>query len=381
MNSFGTSQLKFGLCDAKDVISNRELFQRDAILELEKVTSLYCGKYTKGWILLPLYELQQLNLYATNFELEAGNLLLKNLAIVQAQCVTTGIIDAKESLYLVELTDARSILCNKWFKFPINAQYNMRSPAYPQSYYSGSLNSGIAWTWSTMLSSIWTSMSLLSSFPGLPVIPTGTPENYDFTGVSAWDALCEMLRHLGLMIACDLTSSSPFTIVSDGADDAVFTAKQTLYNNRLEEDLAWLDVGSGRVPKTVVVYFRYRTEQYGQEETVRGDSLQLVSNQLYSISVATAFTLATGIHFLHDDFTIRRDYDGVTNTNDVATAAIIAVERVQQYMDIVYNRTTGNMTQVYAGALPFTTGSQVDSVCWQQTKTGWRTTIARNYAS
>lgn len=370
MNTFGTSALKFGLCDPRDVRINRQRFRRDDIPSLEKTNTFVCpiGRdIAEGYILLPLKEYQQLNSYATSFQLTLGTTVLQNLAIVQAQCVSKGLTSDPNALYLIEVTDARGVLCNEWFKFPINAQYNMRAPAYPQLYYSGSLNAGTAWTWSTMVGNLWP--SLLGTYTGLPSVPTGTPENWYFAGVSVWDALCDVLDHLGMVVAYN-PMTAVYSVVAPGTTDTVFTSLQTKYLGNLEDDLDWLDAGSGRFPKTLVVYFKIRSEQYGQEETVRRDSSQWSSTPLYAISVATPYTTAAGTHFLHDDFSIRVDYDNNPLAADVATATTIATERMTQYFRTI----PSFRSQMYAGALPFYTGSQVDKVTWSP---GWRTTITR----
>lgn len=368
MNTFGTSTLKFPLCDPREAIANRQRFAREAIPDLEKANSLSCPlgrEAATGWVLLPYYEYAELDAYSTSFQLTADELILSNLAIRRAQCVSTGLITDPNALYLIEITDRRGILSNRWFQYPINAQYNMRAPAYPQLYYSGSLNAGVAWTWSQMIENLWP--SLLGTFPGLPTVPANTPENWYFAGVPVWKALNDVLDHLGMAIAY----GTSYTIVNQGVTDAAFTALQTLYAPNLEDDLNWLDEGSGRFPKTVIVYFRRRQEQYGQEETVRRDGSQWSSTPLYAISVNTAYTDGVGYHYLHDDFTIRVDYDGVELAADVATATTIATERVTQYLRTIDD----TMTQVYAGALPFYPGSKIDKVCWKQKDRGWQTTI------
>ncbi len=344
-----------------------------------------------------------LDTYATNLQLNISDTAqpnnvgtLKNLSIVQAQCVTRGLASDPNALYLVELTDARGILCNKWFQFPTTSMYNIRSPAYPDTFQLSSMNdyptagpeSKTTWTWSTMLQNLWEQMPLLGTWPGLPYAPAGTPEGFWFSGVSAFTALCDVLDHLGLVIACDLTSNTPFTIVSDGADDPVFTALQTQYLTNLEDDLEWIDTGAGRVPATVKVFFRRRNAIYGTEETVTkvsSNPYQWNMSSLYEISVPAPifFASAIGTHHIWSDFTIQYDMNNVPSPTDIATATTIAQERVVQYFDRIYSRTSGYMNQTYAGALPFKTGSQVDGVCYyqdysSQSRQGWKTKIIRS---
>ena len=414
MNTFGQSYVEgsqeeklFPLYDPRAVRADRMRFRRGEVSMLDRANSLHVptGRYpARGCVLVKRADYDMLSKYSTTLQLEFGDprksdnvAALKNLSIVQAQCVTRGLSSDPDALYLVELTDGRGILCNEWFNFPITTQYNIRVPAYPQQFYDSSLNGGTTWTWSTMLQDMWDRMgTFLGAWPGLPsgVTISGTPEGFWFTGVSAWSALCDVLDHLGMTIACDLTSSAPFTIVRPGDADATFSALETKYggaganspNYRLEDDLEWIDTGAGRVPKTVKVLFRRRNSVYGTEETVtyRNDVMaqQWDMRAVYTVSITapSTFASAVGTHYLWSDFTVRYDDSSDDVDADVATAQQIAQERVTQYFAVIYRQTLGRMSRTYAGALPFTIGSQVDGVRWSmdhQRYGGWRTEIMR----
>jgi hypothetical protein len=392
MNTFGpsTSQ-RYALCNPQSARLARERFGRDEVPDLARANSLCVptGRWpSRGWVLLARGDYDLIDPYSTTLQLDLGDPrltdnvgTLKNLAVVQAQCVTRGIAADPTALYLVELTDARGILCNKWFQFPIEAKYNIRSPAYPQTFHPASMDTAgvtTTWTWARMLEDMWGRMPLLGAWPGLPagVTLAGTPEGFWFLGVPAWYAMCDVLDHLGLTVACDLTAAAPFTIVRPGATDAAFDLLHVKYattaspHYRLEDDLEWLDVGAGRVPKTVQVMFRRRNSVYGTEETVtyRDDDMarQWSMDSVYTVSVTApaTFTSAVGTHYLWSDFTVRYDESGNPLDADVAMAATIAQERVTQYFARVYRQTLGRMSRTFAGALPFKTGSQVDGVRW-----------------
>jgi len=396
VNTFGTAKIQVPLTDPRDARRFRQRFRRDAIPELDYANSLYVPvgqNSVRGWILLTRSRYDKVRGYGNAFTLNLADvntnsgLTFTNLSIVQARCVTTGLIDDPGAVYLVELTDQQGILANEWFQYPANVYYNVLAPAYPTLYYANSLNAGTPWTWSGMIGNLWGQMaSFLGMYPGLPTTPSGTPTNWNLPGVSAWNALCSMLEHVGLGVSCDLTQASPYGIVSLGADDLVFDALATKYAGLIEDDLNWIDSGSGRVPGTVVVYFRRVNQYYGTEETVRRDSLQWSTAGIYPVSVSAPafFTGAQGVHFLHDDFPIRYDIDGNPLAADVATANAIAAERVSQYFDDIYSRTSGYLNRTYAGVLPFYAGSQVDCVCWRQdfrdnAREGWRTQIMRGH--
>lgn len=399
MNTFGAADSRqFPLCDVRNVRDNRRRYRREMLPLLNRVNHFYCptGRYPfRGWILLDRFSYNQLSLYSTDLRLNISNTAkpnnvktLRNLSIVQARCATRGLASDPSALYLIELTDARGLLHNHWFQAPTTAAYNVRAPAYPQAFYPWTLNSGAPWTWSTMLGDLWASLSTyissnLGTWPGLPITPTGTPEGFWFTGVPGWYALNDVLEYLGLTVACDLTQANPFTIVVSGATDAALTALQTKYITNLEDDLEWIDTGAARVPKQVITLFRRRNSIYGSEETVRYDSpFQWESGAYYSVTTAAParFTGAAGTHFMWSDFTVRYDQDSNPLAADVATATSIATERTTQYYNRI--RADGSMTQTYTGALPFTTGSQVDGVCWYMDSEGdggWRTQLVHGY--
>lgn len=376
----------------------RSRFRRDQLPLLDRVNTFYVpnGEYPmRGWLLLPRKDYDQLNRYSTTLQLEIGDPrkqhnvgTLKNLAIVQAQCVTRGLSADENALYLIEITDARGVISNRWFRAPTtNRNFNIRSPAYPETFQTDSLDGGTTWTWTKMIQNLWEQMPSLGAYPGLPYAPSGTPEGFWFVGVSVWKALCGVLEHLGMDIACDLTADAPYTIVDPGAADASFDTLTTRYATHLQDDLEWLDVGSGRVPGTVKVLFRRRNAIYGTEETVtyRNDGMaqQWDMNTAYSVSVSApaTFSGATGTHYLWSDFTVRYDLDSVPLAADTTLAAQIATERVEQYFREIYDRTLGYMTRTYAGALPFKTGSRVDGVCWRHAHEGnrvaWETQLVR----
>lgn len=393
MNRFGTATLKFGLCDLAEVANNRTRFQRDMVNDLARVNHFYCpaGRWPfKGWILLPRYEYNQIDKYSTDLELEIGDPnkqdnvgTLKNLCISHAQCVTRGLESDDNALYLIEITDARAILHNKWFQFPLTQSYNIRAPAYPDTFHPGSMSGGTTWTWDTMVRDIWDRfVPIINACPGLPYAPAGTPEGFWFQGVPAWTALCDILDHLGMNIACDLTQANPFSIVSSGATDTTFTSLQSSYIKYLEDDLEWIDAGAARVPATVDVLFKRRNSIYGTEETVRYDTLQWNMTPLYSVTVnaPSTFSSAVGEHHIWSDFTVRYDHDNNPVAADVTTATAIANERVTQYFARIYDQTLGRMDQTYARALSFKTGARVDGVKWWMDSSnyrGWRTQIVR----
>ena len=402
-NAFGPggSSLSVPLYDPRPEEAGRARFRRDKIPELAYANSIYIpgGKWpSRGWILLRRSDLNLLpNLYSRSFSLyledfrqrqnfSSGKITLKNLSIVQARCVSRGIDSDANAIYLVELTDPIGILYNRWFQYPTTSQYNLRSPAYPDLFYENTTDAGAAWDWSSLVGDLWTQMgTFLGPYPGLPIAITDRPEGWTFTGCSAWEAMVAVLNLIGLEVATDLTQDNPYTIVQPGAADATYAQIAGRYSALLEDDMEWIDVGAGRVPKEVVVYFRRRNQYYGTEETVRRDGLQWVTNYVYPITVAAPaqFSAAQGTHYIWSDFTVRYDVDNNPLAADVATAATVAASETAAYFNRVYRNTLGYLWQLYGGLVPFATGSQVDGVCFRQDfrdyheRQGWLTEITR----
>src|SRR5438552_2765232 len=291
--------LNFPLFDPRLARRHRDRFTRDLIPELEYANSIFipAGRWpARGWVLLKRSDLNRMNKYATDLSLSiedlkrvspdkslSSKLTFRNLSLVQARCVSRGKAENPDALYLVELTDQRGLLWNRWFSFPTTSQYNINAPAYPQTFYESTMNAGFAWTWNQMIQDLWEQMgAFLGTFPGMPITPIGIPEGWSYPGCAAWPALCDLLDYNGCYVACDLTKSSPYTIVQGGAADEDFDRKQVAFAGLLEDDMEWIDVGAGRVPATVVVYFHRRNAFYCTEETIRRDALQWQTTPLYS---------------------------------------------------------------------------------------------------
>jgi len=241
-----------------------------------------------------------------------------------------------------------------------------------------------------MLEDMWNQVNtfdggnILGPWPGLPSTPTGTPEGWWFLGVPAWYAINDIIEYLGMSVSCDLTQGDPFTIVNLGNTDNVFTNLQKQFTGQLEDDLEWIDAGAGRVPLNVSVLFKRRNQYYGTEETIRNDDFQWQMTPALAVIVPapSMFSHAFGSHYIWSDFTVQYDIDNNPIAGDVTTADAIATERVAQYFQKIYFQTEGFMSQVYAGALPFTTGSLVDGVRYyqdysSQKRQGWKTELVR----
>lgn len=399
VNTFGTAKQQFALYDPRGVRQHRARFRRDLFPELDLANSYYsmAGRWPDvGWLLIDRKSLDQLSPYSSGLQLTIGDFVnapitVGDLSLVQARCVTRGLASDPAAIYLVQVTNNQGVLYNPWFQYPVNAQYNVRAPAYDGSYYTGSLtgpNNTDAWTWDGMVGDLWSRAGgLLGTYPHLPTAPIQAPEGFSFVGVPLWEAVSHVMDYLGMAVSGSFPS---FAITVSGTPDAAYAALSSKYAKYLEDSMEYKDSGSGRVPSQVVVYFHRRNQVYGTEETARRDSLQWRGVPAYGVTVPAPamFSAAAGTGFLWADYTVRYDADGNPLAADAAQAQATAVERAAQFFDTIYRGTQGYARSVYAGALPFTTGSLVDGVRWfntgrlgslQDEHCGWRTEVLRGY--
>lgn len=405
MNTFGTPTVQFPLVDPRCVREHRARFRRDLFSELDRANSYYsmAGRWPDvGWLLVDRASYDRIcsasasgayvsNLQLTMCDFVNPKVVVSDLSIVQARCVTRGLAADPSAIYLLQVTNRQGVLYNPWFQAPISAQYNVRAPAYDGSYYYGSLtgaNNTDAWTWDEMVGDMWAQAGgLLGTYPGLPVAPIGAPEGWVFAGVPLWPAVGRTLDYLGLAVSGAYPS---YSIVILGAPDAAYTALQAKYVPYLEDSMEYVEGGSGRAPSQVIVYFHRRNAVYGTEETVTYNSFQWQNTPLYSVTIPAPaqFTNSLGVGYLWADYTVRHDQNGNPLATDVTAAHAIAVERVRQYFNVIYRGTAGFMRDTYSGVLPFATGSLVDGVRWFNTGilegrddryAGWRTEVVRGY--
>lgn len=373
----------------------------DGCLNLENANSFtqHAGRTpSHGWILLSRTSYLALNRYAaqTLVITDGGGatITLKNIYVVGARSPWRGRPADPLSPFLVELTDARGLLKSKIGSTPIYNQYNVLAPAYAgaaltyASYYRQSIpGATTVWTWDTMLQNLWANAGLLGTWPGLPgtYAPVGTPEGWVFNGTPVWDAICDVLEHLGMAVTCDLTlATNPFSVVHVGDADTNFAAQLTASAKVLMEDEDPVSLAAGAVPGHVTVYFHRRNQYAGTESTMTRkniggpESEQWFNQTEYTLNVSTGYASPQSWE-LWDDFTVRFDESSTALAADTTTAATIAAARVADYVSFITRGGNGDMRQVYAGLRAFKTGSLVDAVCYRHhDRRDWVTEIVRD---
>lgn len=369
-----------------------------APLELEKTNSFLNplgSEPARGWILMRRQDLNEIDLnglHSLIFEYEPDSgpvqtMTANSLCIAkEPMTLSTGIFaNDPNSLYIVEVADARWRMCNPFFQIPINASFNVLYPsahngtgfasAAADGKFSGYVNSttyqhfcmdslwsGGVYTWLKMVQYIWNviNVELRTAPSALPYTPDGTPDNWVFAGTPAWLALCRVLDHIGCAIKADLslsvTTTGQYSIVRVGDDDAASDAiiAQAERDNRRIYDAEPLTVIRGKSPGSVTVYFPWQ-----ELWSTRSAAFKVINGPDYgSASVDTNSSAV-----IWDDLKAILNSTATGYDNDTALQTR-AQERADNYYAML-NSTGGKaLWQRYSGLLALSPGSTIKGVAW-----------------
>lgn len=344
---------------------------RNVSTDLNKANSFFnpAGRETAhGWIVvgradldtLDLNSLQSLSLSIDDVVVDLFNLVITREPMSFSPAFIT---DDPLAVYLVELADSRWRVSNPYFCVSIAAMYNVPSSA-PATYLSSSRNSGSDWTWETMAEDIWNTMvDQLGTFPGLPFTPNGAPVGWIFQGVSAWDALCDVLDRIGCTVSADLTmETDQYLIVQIGDDDVEADAILAGAAEVKIHDAEFMSIERGKFPFGVSVFFH---KQLSTPTSIP----PFLMNSVYSVDIDGTITNAEdGVyHPIWDELPALVDGSGtVTNTTALR-------DRAQERADDFYRMGLEGGTrfwQRFSGLLELVPGPKIKSVTYCSTEAG-----------
>lgn len=276
----------------------------------------------------------------------------------------------EDAVYLVEVADRRWACHNPTFQTPAKKYYNINARGWNTDYYTSSTNGGTAWTWTGMAEDLWNLLSdKLGTYPGLPVTPSGTPENFIFLGVSAWYALCQVLWRIGCAVSCDLSlEENQYSIVQIGATD---NAMEALLDNletahRKLHDAEYQAIVRGKIPYGVRVFFHRREQHYGTERDTPKDSNQWLTGSVYSVDIVgpESDEAESGTyHPIWDDMQAIYDTSGaLTNGAALDTRA---QERSDDYFRMYRNGGGQRLHRIFDGVVSTGPGSTLKGVSWR----------------
>lgn len=272
---------------------------------------------------------------------------LQNIHIVRALCVSPGAPADPNAVYAVELADKRRRLALS----ACNLGFNLRSTPGGNYTAASAASTTLAYTWAQIWGYIWATLpaDVAGSAPALPATPQGTPEGFDFYGVSSMDAVGQFLARLGWDLVLDPVADT-FTVVAIGDTQPNFAAAETRHVARRLYDLEPVEPAYGTIPASLLIQFPRQPVTYGASP--------------YETKTATpsggALTGEAGTLILFDDLVA--NYSTGTLSNDAALTARAAARATEFYR---VARAARTLCRVYSGLVAdFVVGSEVRCVTW-----------------
>jgi hypothetical protein len=334
--------------------------------------------------------LNEFDYYIQFYDSYKGGVTINNLAIARMDAVTgMNVKNVAEVMYLVQLVDARAIAHYS----AVDKVYNVRSYQYLNTsdqpdYYGFSLNGGSVWTWQQIVEDLWNE---LPSPMGSPIFdvswPTHTPENYQFRGMNAWDAINYILDTTGHTVYPNLLGQ--YTIAPKGKNQNIQQFEQVLRNEGYTKDMSWdypdrkMALG---IPEKVTVYFH--TAYHAFQNVVGTDpnfrvltgkdawlSKPLYKEEYTSSTLFTDLQPIQGTNVaLHDSLCAYYDEQGsLLNAADLTQRATDVAEG---YLMSKSYRNNPVLHGVYLGYHPeILPGPEVECVRWFEIGRGSRTEI------
>jgi hypothetical protein len=259
--------------------------------------------------------------YDLEFTDELGRVVtFKKISILNYKALEPGLRDSDEGVFLVELVDRRHFL-----KEPTDRAFNVSS-ADGASFLASTLTGGSPYTWQQVLDALWTDAGL-GTAPSLPFTPHNRPENLQYYGWYAWDAVCDFLDRIACRVKYDPTADT-FSLVRLGANvaaadralEALEDGVQRVWDTYPgEPEYAWR-------PKKIRVLFPRRPAPTAGTSPYYS----------HDITLAAANGVTGGMVILHDDLTALAATGAPTNAATLTTRAQERADdwlRKRQYHD------------------------------------------------
>ncbi len=335
-------------------------------------------QHGRGWLLMLRSDLaRQSNFFETLHTVQIDNVPLGGWLPLKARKLMGGNKDPN-ALFLVEIVDGRYRCDNEHYAAAGTKQFNIRAPDTGGKVYIDPTDGDVTWTWSSMLSTIWGTMSSqLGGYPGLGFSPDGVPEGWGLIGVSAYAAMNEVLDKLDCAIAPNLDGS--FRIVQLGKTD---TNEVKNLNKQLEryqnQNLLIGDENPkfgtfGHMPGNVRVLHHVSYANYGEENltarqtvTAPGGAWQMAPS--YGLIFANPYGGDPAItHALWDD--LPAVWSSTANAAINSTALNTrGTERANRFFQSLHG--CPRLHETYSGALPIVPGATLKGVAWRQDAQG-----------
>lgn len=316
-----------------------------------------------AWLLMNRLSFEYLDVNAwheLHWRSEDDELIIPKLVMVRATCMSQD--GDSKAAYLVEFRDKRHVLKMS----AVNARYNLRLPLhevvganvfYPETMDEDESDEKIAWTWQRILEDLWFYLpeDLRGDAPELPYTPTGTPEEYGYTG-SAWDAIGDYLASIGCEIRYDPIEDE-LTVIRLGTTQAGLAASATEFADRLMYDYKpKQNLNLATVPETIRVLFQRQADP-------KRDRWEIALPHEEDVATGASGAEEGTVVVLHDDLIARTDADGtVSNTSELSARANEVAQDYYNKLDKSWERLRRHYSGLITTILP---GSEVREVVWR----------------
>jgi hypothetical protein len=272
-------------------------------------------------------------------------------------CIRTQAITSDSSpVHWITLADVRHII-DKATGTTGKMRYNLRRSKHAGSeseFIDYTTNGGVPWSWSEIVDDLWSLLPAAAGFvPSFSSPASSTPENLVFDGMSAWEALNQVLTAIGCAV-CYEPLPDTFSIVSLATADTIptFTNDRLLWNFRPQ------DLSVATLPEKAAVFIPWLPDNTDAPFPAKPI---IVKRPLFETGIAGTEYVVSDTYFAWDDNTGARE----SRATEIATA-------LRWLLDPVANR----WGTVWAGCLSAAPNSRVTDVTWATDgEEGFTTTI------
>ena len=337
-----------------------------------------------GYVLMSRGRLDKLdrNAYHTlTFRDDQGAASMPGMVIVSAKSMFGRENDA-DSPMLVEFMDRRrvvqrSVVANvgstsAGASSNTVGAYNVMVPTPPNTdvvvnrYYLQSLRSNKLWTWQQMLTDLWSFLPDAGPAPALPYAPKTTPENFEFYGSWAWEAIHQALEVIGCTTQYD-PFQDKFFYVRMGDSQGLDATRKALQNRLRLSYSAPDDFNAGNMPEKVAVLFARHEKWYGTER----DTVRALNNwEMYPVNVQVVPTNVPGAKGTIPVWQDRWVLANHMNPGNAVEVGVLA-QKAQEIARNIADDTPRRKRLIYAGAITqIIPGPEVSGVLWRDYEDG-----------
>lgn len=294
----------------------------------------------------------------------------KGYVIHEAECIA---LDGdSKGAYLLELRDFRQLLFASTVSKIYNVSYTTADGV--KHYFGHTLYSGNPWTWQDILNDLWQLLpSGAGGPPTLPFAPAFIPDTIRFVGVSAWEAIGQVLDFCQATVVydpfADTLSLQRLGAEQEGLADALAGINQRLILDYKPKD----NCEKGNVPATLSFVFPRRT--YGIGKPADAAYVKEIATGIAGAHEATK--LAITMPLIAEYTSLDIDNDDPSNKGACDAAASEMSAKMNERLTRLLTKREKHFASVITSIKP---GSEIHAALWRDfgDDSGIRTELASN---